>query len=106
MSTKKETKKTAETTTRQAGQERRTTQVSRPEEPPKQPAGPAQSGKAKASEKGVETMDIPEPEKALAELERVVKPGGSVCWQVGYHISEKCVVPLDYIVYDIFTSRS
>ena len=32
------------------------------------------------------------------ELYRVVKPGGSVCWQVGYHISEKCVVPLDYII--------
>ena len=40
------------------------------------------------------------------ELYRVVKPGGSVCWQVGYHISEKCVVPLDCIIYDIFTSRS
>lgn len=40
------------------------------------------------------------------ELYRIVKPGGSVCWQVGYHISEKCVVPLDYIIYDIFTSYS
>ncbi len=40
------------------------------------------------------------------ELYRVVKPGGSICWQVGYHVSEKCVVPLDCIVYDIFTSHS
>ena len=40
------------------------------------------------------------------ELYRVVKPGGSVCWQVGYHISDKCVIPLDCIVYDIFTSSS
>ena len=40
------------------------------------------------------------------ELYRVVKPGGSVCWQVGYHISDKCVIPLDCIVYDIFTSLS
>lgn len=40
------------------------------------------------------------------ELYRVVKPGGSVCWQVGYHISEKCVVPLDCIIYDIFTKHS
>lgn len=40
------------------------------------------------------------------ELYRVVKPGGSVCWQVGYHISDKCVIPLDYIVYDIFTTFS
>lgn len=40
------------------------------------------------------------------ELYRVVKPGGSVCWQVGYHISDKGVIPLDCIVYDIFTSLS
>lgn len=40
------------------------------------------------------------------ELYRVVKPGGSICWQVGYHISDKCVIPLDCIIYDIFTSLS
>ena len=40
------------------------------------------------------------------DLYRVVKSGGSVCWQVGYHISERCVVPLDCIVYEIFTSMS
>lgn len=42
----------------------------------------------------------------FGHLYRVLKPGGSVCWQVGYHISDKCVVPLDYIVYSIFTSQS
>ena len=40
------------------------------------------------------------------ELYRVVKKGGSVCWQVGYHVSDKCVIPLDCIVYNIFTSMS
>ena len=40
------------------------------------------------------------------ELYRVVKPGGSICWQVGYHISDKCIIPLDYIVYEIFTNLS
>lgn len=40
------------------------------------------------------------------ELYRVVKPGGSICWQVGYHVSDKCVIPLDFVVYDIFTSMS
>ena len=40
------------------------------------------------------------------ELYRVVKNGGNICWQVGYHVSDKCVVPLDYIVYSIFTSMS
>lgn len=40
------------------------------------------------------------------DLYRVLKPGGSICWQVGYHVSEKCVIPLDCIVYDIFTTLS
>lgn len=40
------------------------------------------------------------------DLYRIMKPGGSICWQVGYHVSDKCVVPLDYIVYDIFTTES
>lgn len=40
------------------------------------------------------------------ELYRVVKIGGNICWQVGYHVSDKCVVPLDYLVYSIFTSTS
>ena len=42
----------------------------------------------------------------FSDLYRIVKPGGSVCWQIGYHISNKCVVPLDYVVYEIFTSLS
>ena len=40
------------------------------------------------------------------DLYRILKPGGSVCWQVGYHVSDKCVIPLDYVVYDIFTTES
>ena len=40
------------------------------------------------------------------ELYRVVKKGGSVCWQVGYHVSDECVVPLDCIIYNIFTTLS
>ena len=40
------------------------------------------------------------------DLYRVLKVGGSICWQVGYHVSDKCVIPLDYIIYDLFTSLS
>lgn len=40
------------------------------------------------------------------DLYRVLKTGGSICWQVGYHVSDKCVIPLDYVVYDIFTTES
>lgn len=45
-------------------------------------------------------------ERIFDDLYRVLKDGGSICWQVGYHISDKCVVPLDYIIYDLFTSLS
>ena len=45
-------------------------------------------------------------EDIFSELYRVVKVGGSICWQVGYHVSETCIVPLDCIVYDLFTSLS
>ena len=45
-------------------------------------------------------------EDIFNELYRVVKVGGSICWQVGYHVSETCIVPLDCIVYDLFTSLS
>lgn len=40
------------------------------------------------------------------DIYRILKPGGSLCWQVGYHVSDKCIVPLDYIVYDLFTQKS
>jgi adenine-specific DNA-methyltransferase len=41
----------------------------------------------------------------LPELLRVTKPGGGICWQVGYHVSRAGVLtPLDYLVYQIFNS--
>ncbi len=44
--------------------------------------------------------------KIFADIYRVLKPGGSICWQVGYHVSNVCVIPLDYTVYEIFTSQN
>lgn len=47
--------------------------------------------------------DFVEAHKAvLPEILRVTKPGGSVCWQVGYHIRNGVTVPLDYLVYNVF----
>ena len=40
------------------------------------------------------------------KIYKLLKPGGSICWQVGYHVSGACVIPLDYIVYEIFMKRS
>jgi adenine-specific DNA-methyltransferase len=39
--------------------------------------------------------------KILPEIIRVTKPGGSICWQVGYHISKQVAYPLDYAVFSI-----
>lgn len=40
-------------------------------------------------------------ETVLPEIARILKPGGSICWQVGYHVARNTVVPLDYLVYDV-----
>lgn len=40
------------------------------------------------------------------DIYRILKPGGSLCWQIGYHVSNATIIPLDYLVYDIFTSKN
>ena len=45
-------------------------------------------------------------ENIFPDIYRILKVGGSVCWQVGYHISAASVFPLDYFVYNIFTENS
>lgn len=42
-------------------------------------------------------------EKFSADLIRVVKLGGSICWQVGSHVRNNVVVPLDALVYSAFS---
>jgi adenine-specific DNA-methyltransferase len=37
----------------------------------------------------------------LPEIVRVTKLGGSICWQVGYHVSDGVVTPLDFVVYQL-----
>ena len=45
-------------------------------------------------------------ERIFPDLYRIVRPGGSICWQVGYHVSPQRVVPLDYIIYHVFSTHS
>jgi len=33
-------------------------------------------------------------------LIKALRPGGSLCWQVGYHVKDGSITPLDYLVYD------
>jgi adenine-specific DNA-methyltransferase len=43
--------------------------------------------------------------QVIAECVRLLKPTGSICWQVGNHITRDSeVVPLDIVLYDVFKS--
>lgn len=39
--------------------------------------------------------------KVLPEVLRVTREGGSICWQVGYHVMDGEVTPLDFLVNDL-----
>ncbi|WP_200958350.1 site-specific DNA-methyltransferase [Massilia sp. Root335] len=41
-------------------------------------------------------------EALVPELVRITKDGGSICWQVGYHVKDGIVTPLDFLVYEAF----
>ena len=40
--------------------------------------------------------------RVIAECVRVLSPHGSLCWQVGNHVRDGEVVPLDVVLYDAF----
>lgn len=37
----------------------------------------------------------------IEECIRVLKKGGSLCWQIGYHVKNSAIIPLDIIIYNI-----
>ena len=39
----------------------------------------------------------------LPEIVRITREGGSICWQVGYHVSNQSTYPLDYAVFSILS---
>ncbi len=41
-------------------------------------------------------------ETLVEQLVRVVKPGGSICWQIGHHVANNVEIPLDALVYNVF----
>jgi adenine-specific DNA-methyltransferase len=48
---------------------------------------------------------LPQIKRILPDLIRVVRTGGSICWQVGYHVSNGVATPLDYLVYDLMSAQ-
>ncbi|WP_197931391.1 DNA-methyltransferase [Vreelandella aquamarina] len=55
-------------------------------------------GKAYESTKEI-TDFISSHEMIFSELVRILKPGGSICWQVGMHVKDGISTPLDALVY-------
>ncbi len=45
---------------------------------------------------------VAQQEAVIAECVRVLRPGGSLCWQVGNHVADGEVVPLDALLYPVF----
>jgi adenine-specific DNA-methyltransferase len=41
-------------------------------------------------------------EAVIPELLRVLMPGGSICWQTGYHVKDGVLTPLDWLVHGVF----
>jgi adenine-specific DNA-methyltransferase len=59
----------------------------------------------KSYEDKTKAEDFVKDHKAiLPEIVRVTKPGGSICWQVGYHVSKGVVTPLDFVVFSILSA--
>lgn len=42
----------------------------------------------------------------LPEIFRVIKTGGSMCWQVGYHVKNNAVIPLDFMIHEVIVRHS
>lgn len=56
----------------------------------------------KEYEPGNEVTDfIAAHELIIPEVMRITRPGGSVCWQVGYNVKDNNLTPLDYLVFDV-----
>lgn len=43
--------------------------------------------------------------KLLPEIIRVTKKGGSICWQIGYHLKNGIIAPLDYFINEIMFKK-
>jgi adenine-specific DNA-methyltransferase len=60
----------------------------------------------KSYENSVDTADFQDMHERLAPLlVRALRNGGSLCWQVGHHVHNGVVTPLDAIVYAILSKQ-
>lgn len=45
---------------------------------------------------------LEQQEQVIKECFRTLMPGGSICWQVGNHVDNGAIIPLDTVLYPIF----
>jgi adenine-specific DNA-methyltransferase len=45
---------------------------------------------------------VADQRRVIDECVRVLRPGGSICWQVGNHVTPEEIVPLDVVLYPVF----
>ncbi len=62
---------------------------------------PYNLGKAYEQQKALDEY-LDEQEEVIRELVRCLAPDGSLCWQVGNHVDEGEVFPLDVLFYPVF----
>jgi adenine-specific DNA-methyltransferase len=61
----------------------------------------------KEYEKSLNVADFISAHEALAPLlVRCLRSGGSLCWQIGHHVRNSVVIPLDALVYPIFAAEN
>lgn len=46
---------------------------------------------------------VEQQEKVIAECVRTLKPEGSICWQVGNYVDKGAIIPLDSLLYPVFS---
>lgn len=49
---------------------------------------------------------IEKHQRLFPEIYRVLRDGGSLCWQVGYHVKDGVVTPLDFVIFDIIRNHT
>lgn len=60
----------------------------------------------KAYERTIPLADyLAQQTTVIAECVRLLRPGGSICWQVGNHVRNGVVVPLDIALYPLFLAH-
>src|SRR5882724_13081386 len=65
---------------------------------------PYNLGKEYETSKSKETY-IEEQASCIAEAVRLLHPQGSICWQVGNHVLDSEVFPLDILLYPLFKNH-